>query len=215
MLAPPEGRTGDSHAKGICAERYVVDVTILADGARWAVLATLSVAAVEKVITIATHSAQWHPVIVANGLRRIANGVIATALTLDVVGVLLLAVIPRLGALLSLPLLLGYSIAGARVQLDGKSDCACTWRLLSARTVPSFFARNAALVSLAMVATIRFQTSSVAGFAAGLAVLAGISIVVAAIDRLYSVRSGRSPGAERLMEMGSDAVTVPLGDQGR
>ena len=125
----------------------------VASGARWALVVVFSLAALEKLHTLRSGSAAWHPVLLITDLRRRhAVQLLALSLTADIGEIVLLLGRPALGGVVAFMLVVTYTVAAFPVHgTGGRDGCRCFWRVLNARSRDGMVARNGALGALGLV----------------------------------------------------------------
>lgn len=174
-----------------------INIEDVANGARWTLVVVFALAAVEKIVTLRSGSAAWHPVMLVNPrLRPWATGLMAGSFVVDVVALGLLIKWPVQGGLLASALVVAYSAAAARVHIRGAArECRCIWKLLNASTRKGLVVRNVLLIILAGFVATASPTTSVPGV-----LWAGVLF-------------GAISGATRLADRGlaRAMVTLPVG----
>lgn len=156
---------------------------LVADGARWALVMLLSLAALEKAATLKSHAAAWHPIMLMNGFRRAhATVLMAVSLLADVGALGLLVVWPRVGAALSIVLIVIYSTAGVQMHDQVGGGCRCFWKFMNASTTMGLVARNALMVASAALVLVGARRASMGGLAMGAGMLLLIGSISRAID---------------------------------
>lgn len=110
-----------------------------------------ALAIVEKVATLKSGAAQWHPVIIVSSWRRRhATFLVGAAVALDSLTVAALVSKPRLGGAVACGTIGAYTLAARRVQF-GAEGCRCLNRRLDAHTTTGFVVRNLVLVGFGAV----------------------------------------------------------------
>lgn len=171
----------------------LLDPDILADGARWTLVAVFALSAFEKVITLHARSAAWHPVMIVSRRRRThAPLLMAAALLGDATGVALLVGRPYTGGLVAALLLSVYSVAGVSgYRSPGDRHCRCVWKILDTASRLTFLSRNVLLFLFAVAVALVRPTSSVLGLGWGLTFLVLLTRSLKGVDHLLAeVTSG-------------------------
>lgn len=190
-------------------------IEAILDGARWVLIAVFALSVVEKATTLWTRSAAWHPVmLVSRGRRRHATPLMATALVADAATVVLLGLLPSVGAIAASVLLAAYTVLALPIHSGGRGICRCFWKILDTTTKPAFLGRNAVLATLAT--TVAAQPPSRAGSAGaafGAALLVGLAALVAGLDALFRPAKRTGPveraRSERVSEVSDAAFGAP------
>ncbi len=173
---------------------------LIADGARWALVVLFSLAALEKVTTLHSRAAAWHPIMLVSRFRREhASVLVAVSLVADVGALLLLAVRPKVGAALCIALIVIYSTAGVGMHAKaGDAGCRCFWKVMNTSARTGLIARNALLVASAALVLVGAPRVSMGGLAIG----AGLLVLIGSSSRAieYVMKSVRSRGRAGLMK---------------
>ena len=161
-----------------------MSIEAIFDGVRWVLIAVFAFSIIEKAATLWTRSAAWHPVmLVSRGRRRHATTLMATALVADAATIVLLGLLPSVGAVTASVLLAAYTVLALPIPSTGRGTCRCFWKVLDTRTKPAFLARNAVLAAFTVtVAAQPPSRASVAGVAFGAVLLVGLAALVAGLD---------------------------------
>jgi len=160
----------------------VTGSAVLPSGARTALVLVFGLAAVEKVITLRSGSAAWHPgIIVSNWRRTHAVSLLSVALAADIACIGLLSWRPLLGSAASMVGLAGYTALAPR-HLTG-DRCHCFWRILDSRTFGTLVVRNALLVGMAVLVFLQPPDWSIGAVLASLPFILGLSVLVTSLDR--------------------------------
>lgn len=169
-------------------------VELLSNGACMALAVLMSLAVAEKVTSIRSGAAAWHPVMLMSAQRRRhARTLMTIAAAADATVVALLVLLPTLGGVLAIALLVLYTRLGAAAHGDGRREpCRCFWRVLNTATVDGLRARNATLAVLAaLTATTATATWNVGSVALAAACLACVALAGTLGDR-YAGRLSRT-----------------------
>lgn len=182
-------------------------VGAVADGARWALVALLTLAATEKLASLLHGTAAWHPILLASPTRRRwAGALMTTSFFVDCASVLLLIASTRLGAALALSLIVTYSWAAIPIHRQERSDCRCFFKYFKSQTRFGLLARNGWLLLLATLIFVSPPNWSSSGVVWG-AVLLGVTQVFTTIaDRIGDRAVRGSAGAGDLGEGLREAV---------
>jgi hypothetical protein len=196
-----------------------VAIEAVLDGVRWVLIAVFALSIIEKAATLWTRSAAWHPVmLVSRGRRRHATTLMATALVADAATIVLLGLLPSVGAIAAGVLLAAYTVLALPIPSGGRGTCRCFWKVLDTTTKPAFLGRNAVLAALTTtVAAAPPSRAGLAGVAFGAVLLVGLATLVAGLNALF--RPVKSTGqAERARAEGdaelSDAAFAALPQKG-
>lgn len=125
------------------------------EGARWVIMLTFLLSTIEKLRTLASRSANWHPMMLATAWRhKHATSLLSVFLGLDFLVVALSTVRPVAAGMLAASLIGVYSWAALRPQREapGSTGCRCLAVWLNARTHAGLVARNSVLIMLAALA---------------------------------------------------------------
>lgn len=165
-----------------------MNVGAIAYGARALLTVVFILAVIEKVITLQRKSAAWHPVLIVSRWRRNhAPALIDAALMSDLTAVVLLVVTPPAGAVVSIAILLAYTVAAIPMHAaPTSSPCRCMWKILDTTTRGGLLLRNALLALLSSTLIVASPIGSVEGWGWTLSLFA----MVATANRLAS-RTGR------------------------
>jgi hypothetical protein len=170
---------------------------IVADGARWALIAVMVLAGAEKFTSLRRRAAAWHPVMLVSLRRRHwAQLLMSTALLLDICAALFLVVTPQLGAALASAAILTYTWASLPMHhADKPADCRCFIGVLNTRTRVGFLARNSLLFLFTLAILVRRPEASWAGVMLGGVLLAVVLLIAAGADRLNRLDPSLGKGA--------------------
>jgi hypothetical protein len=168
-------------------------VLLLGSVSRWVLVVVFSLAALEKIGTLRSKAAAWHPVLlVSDWRRRHAVHLLVVSLAADAAALILLVVRPALGATLAMLLVVAYTYAALAVH-SGRigHGCRCFWRVLNVRSRSGMVARNTALAILAFL-----TAASNADLVFGVLVLAPPLVVMLGsyrpvVDDVTTRRGGR------------------------
>lgn len=186
----------------------------LSDGARWVLVAVFSLAAIEKGETLRARSAAWHPIMLMGPRRRRHSTVLmSSSLMGDLATVGLLVGWPMFGGVLSVVLILLYTVAALGMHSrEERTDCRCFWRFMSTSTSLGLIARNALLAGLAALVV------SVTSVPSGAGVLAGVTLLVLIVATLRAIETGLGFGrqasfaARKMKPLGRKRLTMKEGD---
>lgn len=109
-----------------------------------------SLGALEKVTTLHSRAAAWHPIMLMTRFRREhATLLVAISLVADVGALLFLAVWPKVGAPLCIALIVIYSTAGVGMHAKaGDAGCRCFCKFMNTTTRTGLVARNSLFLAL-------------------------------------------------------------------
>lgn len=174
-----------------------------ADGARLTLMVVFGLAAIEKGVVLQSHSAAWHPIMLASRWRRRhATGLVTVSLAADLSVLMFLAWAPLAGGLIAASLTAAYLAVALGRQDTGIHECQCFWKFLNTSTLAALAARNLMLTLLALFVVTVPPIFSGTGFIW----LPLLIILVALVTRL-SERDARARHPEGVAEL------RPLEDQ--
>jgi hypothetical protein len=170
-----------------------IDARAVAGAARIVLLLVFALAAFEKLTTLLTRSAAWHPVLVmGRRRRRYASRLIAASLVADGFVLITLVASPTVGALVASTLVITYTAAGLGAS-HSQEGCRCFWRAFNSSTSAGMVARNACLILLAAGSRYLLPRSSAGALA--LAVLMCVCLwgITRIVDRVMQSHPARAP----------------------
>lgn len=137
-----------------------------ADGAQLLLIVLFALASTEKILTVRSRAAQWHPVmLIHTSWRGHAVQLLMASAIADIVAGGLLLTAPRLGGPFSATLTICYTWAAYNVHDSTTTDrgCGCFWGRLNSKSRAGMIARNLILLGLAVVATTSGNAVHLAG----------------------------------------------------
>lgn len=154
----------------------------LAAGAQYSLVVIFVFAALEKVGVLRTHSAGWHPMLLAaSWRRRHAAQLVAAALLVDGAAVGLLLASPRIGAVAAITIVAGYTlVALAEGDHSAPRNCQCFWKFFNSVDSKGLIARNTVLIAFGAAVGLAIPQPSVRGVMWAvpcLAIVAAVSAV--------------------------------------
>jgi hypothetical protein len=159
-------------------------VDALADGARWALMTLLVLAALEKLASLLRGTAAWHPVLLVSPTRRRwAGWLMGASLLADSTALFLLVASPRRGAALTLALIVVYTSAALPLHTHRSSDCRCFSNYFNSKTRSGLVARNAWIVLMTVLVLLTSPNASWIGLSLGGLLLATTLLLIRLVDR--------------------------------
>ena len=170
-------------------------IGLIGEGARWSLVIVFVLAIAEKVATLRSGSAQWHPLMLVT-LRRqkYATPLMIASLFVDVLAVALLVSRSAEGALVSGGILLVYTAAAWPVhESSSDSTCRCFYGLFNSSTRKGLILRNSLLFALAVVTWLEpVRSVTWSGMLGAILLLAAIAVASRFTDKSFGPKS---PGA--------------------
>jgi hypothetical protein len=182
-------------------------VAAVADGARWALITLLFLAAAEKSGSLLRGTTAWHPVFLASpARRRWARPLMSASLLADMAAVVLLVAFPQLGAVLAFILVVTYTLVARTLHKQDSRECRCFFKYFNSRTRSGLIARNTWILLLTVCVLLVHPTRSSVGVLLGGVLLASTRALTLVVDR-FGDRGVRAVGSGE----GEEGVTEVVG----